>query len=178
MRRFNKISLILAFSLTAFTATGFAETNLISEYKIVYQTPATSWKLANHQQDADGYTFQYQPPTANTNFQSITINYGKGIQIPLKDSMHQVVSEMNTTDCQRKESDVIKQDQRTLVFRTSLAECSNGKSLVQIFKVFNMPDGQYSIVYSADSQSNSIPDMLKMQSLIEAATLSPIHQST
>lgn len=177
MRRVNKMKMILALGLTTLSVSTFAGTTLLSDYKIVYQAPTPSWKLANQQQDAEGYTMQYQPKAANSPFQSITLNYGKGIQVSLKDSMQQVVSEMNTTDCQRKESNILKQDDKTLVFSTLLDQCSNGKTLTQVFKVFSMPDGQYSIVYSADAKPSST-SIQQMESMIESAKLVPAHQTT
>src|SRR5204863_3283587 len=105
--------------------------------KVVYKNNNAQWKLANQQQDPLGYSYQYQPTSSNA-FQTITVNYGKNIQMSLKDSLQQVVSEMNTTDCQRKESNIIKQDKNMMVFKTVLAECPNGKSLEQVFKVFSM----------------------------------------
>lgn len=164
-------------AISLFTTSVFAATDVNSSYKIVYKTNNTQWKLANQQQDPEGYSYQYQPNPTSEGFRTITINYGKNVQLSLKDSMQQVVGEMNTTDCQRKESNVLKQDQHTLVFKTVLAECPNGKSLEQVFKVFSMPDGQYSIVYSTDSISPSNPDSQKMQAMIESAELQPVHHS-
>jgi hypothetical protein len=177
MRNTHKLKMLFAAGLAAFSVSTFAGTTLLSDYKIVYQAPTPTWKLANQQQDAEGYTMQYQPKSVKTSFQSITLNYGKGIQVSLKDSMQQVVSEMNTTDCQRKESNILKQDDKTLVFSTLLDQCANGKTLTQVFKVFNMPDGQYSIVYSADAKSSS-SSIQQMESMIESAKLVPAHQTT
>ena len=174
MRKTTLFKALSIVSLCALSFSAFAETELASPYQISYQAPA--WKLANKQQDPDGYTFQYQPANAQKHFESITVNYGKGIQSSLKDSMQQVVSEMNTTGCQTRESSILKEDTKTLVFKTVLDQCTNGKSLTQIFKVFNTPDGQYSIVYSVDSvmHANKSPD--KMESIIESAKLTPTKQ--
>jgi len=51
--------------------------------------------------------------------------------------------------------------------------CNNGKSLRQTFKVFNMPDGQYSILYAADPSIVSQETILKMNITIESAKIVP-----
>ncbi len=126
-----------------------------SKYRITFKMPKTQrWELVSVEQDSVGYAKSYraQHVTGLAAEQSFYLNYGHNIKTPLLASMNEVESSIAATECQKKETRIIKQHDNSLTFMVSADKCSNGHALWQVFKVFNMPDGQYSIVYTANSK--------------------------
>lgn len=142
-------------------------------HQIVFKAPHDMpWKLSKERHEKLGYIKMYIPKTAqNDKVQALTINYGRGIKTPLKNSMQEVLNVIAVSDCQHKDSKIIKKQHNMLIFSVSMDHCLNGKSLLQIFKVFNANDGQYSILYTADQNLVPPRTLRKMQAVIENAKL-------
>lgn len=141
-----------------------------SNYKVSFKLPQPQqWQLESNTKDAEGYTQIY----ASTNDETLTINYGKGITTSLKNSMQQVLDGIALSNCQRHGSKVITQKKNELVFTTFLDQCQNGKTLKQIYKVFNMPDGQYSISYTTAANTTSSKQIQKMEAIVKTAKIVP-----
>lgn len=166
------IFFISLFSLIGFASSVFAESTS-AKYRIDLQLPyAMQWRLADNQQDATGYIQTFIPKgSRKIAGQSLNFNYGKGVKMPLQESMKEVLSVMAGTDCKRKSSSVIQQKSNYLVFTTLLDKCSNGKALQQIFKVFNMPDGQYAVIYVADPHHVPSKTIHTMHAIVMSAKI-------
>ena len=124
-----------------------------AKYKVNFQLPKNQkWDLVSIEQDANGYAKSYRSVNAVNMAadQSFYINYGHNIKTSLLESMQEVVGGMASTGCQHTQSKIVKLEKNTLIFISSAEQCLSGRSVWQVFKVFNMPDGQYSIVYSAN----------------------------
>ncbi len=152
--------------------------NSAAKNKVNFKLPVSQeWDLVSVEQDANGYAKSYRSRMARgfSADQSFYINYGHNIRTPLLESMHEVVGSLASTGCKHTHSQRIKMDQNTLIFIASAEHCLSGRSVWQIFKVFNMPDGQYSIVYSANP--NRVPNQTRqqMKNVVMNATISPIH---
>ncbi len=148
-----------------------------ARYKIHFRLPASEhWALVSVEQDANGYAKSYRSLTARglSADQSFYINYGHNIKTPLVDSMHEVVSALAGTGCQRTGSKVEKLTQTTLTFTASADQCMNGRPISQVFKVFNMADGQYSIVYSANPKVVPVKVRQRMKNVVTKAGISPV----
>jgi hypothetical protein len=149
----------------------------MATHKVNFQLPATQkWDLVSVEQDVNGYAKSYRSESAKglSADQSFYINYGHNIKTPLLESMHEVVGSMASTGCKHTSSKIIKLEKNTLIFSASADECMSGRSIWQVFKVFNMNDGQYSIVYSANP--NAIPANLreKMKAVVTSAKVVPL----
>ncbi len=181
----KKIALLLvAASYMALTACtdnmgqGPSSTNTaMAKNKVNFQLPASQkWNLINVEQDSNGYAKSYRSASAKglAADQSFYINYGRTINTPLLDSMHEVVSSLATTGCKQTSSKIQKLNKNSLVFIATATHCKSGRSVWQTFKVFNMPDGQYSIVYSANPNVVSNKARQQMNTVVANATISPL----
>lgn len=149
----------------------------IAKNKVNFQLPASQkWDLVSVEQDANGYAKSYRSAAAKglAADQSFYINYGHNIKTPLLESMHEVVGSLASTGCKHTGSRIVKLDKNTLIFTASADRCMSGRSVWQVFKVFNMTDGQYSIVYSANPQVVASKTRQQMKNVVMHATISPI----
>lgn len=129
------------------------------------------WILVENEQDAFGYIKTFQPKEQIDNkIQSVIINYSKE-KISLEESMAQVQVVMSKADCKQKDAHVIQQSKDILVFATLLDQCTNGKSLVQVFKVFNAKEGQFSVIYNATPELVDASVVQRMQHVVESAVI-------
>lgn len=145
--RFRPIILTL---LLLFTQNVVAEQ--ASKFQIVFDIPS-NWQSSYTKYDPDGYFNLYRPLNEDQSvpmIQGILINYGKDIKTPLKESMQQLIDSQKNIGCQKQDYKTLSENNNSLIFTINLSECQNGIDLMQIYKVFNMEDGQYSISYSAD----------------------------
>jgi hypothetical protein len=156
-----------------------AETKKLQAYTFDFNPPrASDWQLVQNAFDKNGYARTYMlPQTGDATPESVTISYGRNIHTSVKASMQEVVDNFKKINCKQKQSHVIQQKTDALVFSTTLDQCTNGKAVTQIFKVFNMPDGQYSIIYSADPRKTSKSAIADMQKAVESGKLVPIPAS-
>ena len=130
------------------------------------------WTLYKDNKDVSGYTKIYLPQKANNmSDQNITVNYSKDVQTSLKDSMQEVVNALDNTDCKVQDTKILTKLNKSIVFTVALDQCANNKSAIQVFKIFNTEDGQYSIIYSADLTVTDQDTVNKMKSTIEFARL-------
>lgn len=136
---------------------------------------ASDWQMVQNVFDKNGYARTYMlPQVNNTTPESVTISYGRNIHTSVKASMQEVVGNFHKINCKQKQSHVIDEKTNTLVFSTTIDQCHNGKAVTQIFKVFNMPDGQYSIIYSADPRKTPKSTIAEMQKAVVRGKLVPI----
>ncbi len=145
-------------------------------YTFDFNPPRSSeWQLVQNVFDANGYARTYMlPQTGDALPESVTISYGKHIHTSPKASMREVVDNFKKIHCKQKQAHLISQKEDTLVFSTLINQCDNGKALQQIFKVFDTPDGQYSIIYSADPRKTPASAVEQMQKAVVAGKLVPI----
>lgn len=167
--------LLWIFSLVLFMGHCFA-LSLNSSYQISFNPPlAMQWQVVNTAQDDGGYMLDYMPnASANKVDQSISINFERNVQTSLSKSMQEIVNLTADEDCDQNTSQVLVQQQNYIIFTITLADCENNVSIQQIYKIFNMPDGQYSISYTADPDVISQQTINTMQTVIKNATLTPI----
>lgn len=159
-------SLISIFAISSIFANEFA-----SSYQFSFDSPI-EWKTNSRNIDTTGYTEEFIPQASgNFNEQNLTLNFGKNISTSLKDSMQQVIDNLAGLDCQTKESKVVKKEKNSLVFTTYLDKCSNNVTLLKVFKVINMPDGQYSIMYAANPKLVNPKILTSMKNAVLKAKL-------
>ncbi|MEO8401938.1 MAG: hypothetical protein ABI597_09135 [Gammaproteobacteria bacterium] len=141
----------------------------IAKNKVHFQLPPSQkWDLISVEQDANGYAKSYRSVSAKglESDQSFYINFGRNIRTPLLESMHEVVGSMASTGCRRTTSKMLDLEKNSLVFIATANQCMAGRPVWQIFKVFNMQDGQYSIVYSANPGAVPIKTMQQMKTVV------------
>lgn len=164
--------------LTACAEMKARETHVANaRYKVNFQIPKTQkWDLISVEQDANGYAKSYREANAKgvTADQSFYINYGHRIHTPLLASMNEVVGAMANTGCKQTGSKMLSLTKNTLIFTAFAEHCMSGRSISQIFKVFNMMDGQYSIVYSANSNVVPAQTIQQMRHVVISAKITPI----
>ena len=172
--------LIALLMICGFMATGC--TNTVKEvspandskYRVSFNMPKSQkWDLVSVEQDSEGYAKSYRSLTAKglAANQSFYINYGRGIKTPLLASMNEVESSIAATECSQKQTHVVNHAVDSLIFTVSANQCSNGQALWQVFKVFNMPDGQYSIVYTANPKVVSTGNIQQMKTVVTRARI-------
>lgn len=149
----------------------------MAKNKVNFQLPASQkWDLVSVEQDANGYAKSYRSAAARglSADQSFYINYGHNIKTPLLQSMHEVVGSLASTGCKHSSSKIVKLEKNQLIFTATADHCMSGRSVWQVFKVFNMMDGQYSIVYSANP--NTVPNKTReqMKAVVMNATIVPM----
>ncbi|EKD54424.1 MAG: hypothetical protein ACD_60C00087G0036 [uncultured bacterium] len=145
-----------------------------AKYKVSFNFPKhQQWDLVSVEQDANGYAKSYRSLSAKgmAKDQSFYINYGHNIETPMLASMNEVVGSMSNTGCKRTHSKIVSLNKNTLVFIASADECMSGRSIWQIFKVFNMQDGQYSIVYSGNPNAVPVSTMQQMKTVVMGAKI-------
>lgn len=151
----------------------------MAKNKVNFTLPTSQkWDLVSVEQDTNGYAKSYRSAKAKglTAEQSFYINYGRNIKTPLLASMHEVVSSLASTGCKRTSSNIEKLGQTTLIFTATADQCTSGRPVWQVFKVFNMTDGQYSIVYSANPKAVSNNERQEMKNVVSLATITPLAQ--
>jgi len=149
----------------------------MAQNKVNFTLPASQkWVLVNVEQDANGYAKSYRSGRAKglSADQSFYINYGRNIKTPLAQSMHEVVDSLASTGCKKTGSKIVKSNENMLVFIAKADRCPTGRPVFQVFKVFNMVDGQYSIVYSANPKAVSNKTRQQMENVVTTATVSPM----
>jgi len=155
-----------------------ANTNTaMAQNKVNFQLPtAQKWDLVSVEQDANGYAKSYRSEAAKglSADQSFYINYGRNIKTPLLQSMHEVVGSLASTGCKHTTSKIVKLEKNQLIFTAAADHCMSGRSVWQVFKVFNMSDGQYSIVYSANPNTVSNKTRQQMKNVVINATIVPM----
>lgn len=155
-----------------------ANSNVASaKYKVKFQLPASQkWDLVSVEQDSNGYAKSYRSATAKglSADQSFYINYGHGIRTPLLESMHEVVGSLASTGCKHTNSKIIKLESNELIFSAAAEQCMSGRSVWQVFKVFNMEDGQYSIVYSGNPSAVSEKTRDQMKAVVMSAKITAL----
>ena len=145
--------------------------------KVNFQLPKSQkWDLVSVEQDANGYAKSYRSRTARglSADQSFYINYGHHIKTPLLESMNAVVGSLANTGCKSTHSKIIKLENNTLIFSASAEQCMSGRPVDQVFKVFNMQDGQYSIVYSANPKAVPVKTREAMRTVVTKANIVPL----
>lgn len=150
----------------------------MAKNKVNFRLPTSQkWDLVSVEQDANGYAKSYRSMAAKglSADQSFYINYGRNIHTPLLESMNEVVGSLANTGCKRTGSKMEKLNKNTLIFTASADHCLSGRSIWQVFKVFNMEDGQYSIVYSANPNAVAVKTKQQMKAVVTNATISPIN---
>lgn len=135
-------------------------------YKIQFPDPVASQWSRTSQSDANGYSVTYNRiNSANTQQQSIKVNYGKNIQTSFADAIKEVNNTLSIANCQRHDMKILSQSKRSIMFEAVLDQCPTGNAMTSVYKVFNQPDGQYSIIYTANPHvvsSGIIQGMMKM----------------
>lgn len=157
-------------SLACVSVNAFADDTDEQGYKMHVSFPP-SWKVVSNENNSSGYTVVFMPTSATgkLNEQNLVINYAQGVKSPLNASMQQITHVLRTAACARRDVKVIHRDKNSVQFVASLDKCKNGKSLSQMFKIINSPNGQYSVFYTANPTKIS-PDMIKrMQDAVKEA---------
>jgi len=135
-------------------------------YKIQFPDPVASQWSRTSQSDASGYTVTYNRiNSANAQQQNIKVNYGKNIQTSFVDSIKEVNNTLDAANCQRHSLKILSQTKYSIMFEAVLDQCPTGNAMTSVYKVFNQPDGQYSIIYTADPRvvsSGIVEGMTKM----------------
>jgi len=155
----------------------------VTEYKLDYKLPKSAkLHLFDQQEDADGYTRRYKVITNEKSsiaepMSMVMMTHGRKVRLTPKQAMEEVVQVHAQANCAQKGDKVIKLYDSVIIFMTYLDQCANGKSLVQIYKSFNTPSGQYAINYSANPQDVSKETMQKMQEMVKVARIVPINES-
>jgi len=166
-----KKSIVFMIGIVVCTQIVLADTKLDSPYKITFSAPQNmDWQLAKQKNDNRGYFLNYLP-AKNARNQSILINYGRGIRTSLTNAMNQAVNAQKNADCRNKTHKVLTREKNSLTFKTHLSTCRGGFELTQIFKVFNKPDGQYSIIYSAKNTDVNAKTIAALEKTIRNAKL-------
>lgn len=130
------------------------------------------WKILNDQQDNAGYTKVYAPSGMSSVYpQNLSMGFNLGDKTPLRNAMQVVLNQHRQAPCREKSDHLIKATDNMILYTTHLGNCANGKSLFQVIKSYNMPDGNYSIMYAADPEVVSKSDIQKMQTAITTAKL-------
>jgi hypothetical protein len=164
--------------LSACTNMGQSPANVaMAKNKVLFQLPASQkWELVSVEQDANGYAKSYRSMSAKGSSadQSFYINYGRNIRTPLLEAMHEVVGSMASTGCKHTGAKMIKLEKSFLIFSASADQCITGRSISQVFKVFNMEDGQYSIVYSANPHAVKNKIRAGMESVVIDSRIAPL----
>ncbi len=163
---FLAASCLLLTACTSDTSRQVSADAVKAQNKVNFKLPANQrWALVSLEQDANGYAKSYRSVSAKglSADQSFYINYGHNIKTPLDKSMKEVVSSLASTGCTNTTSKIEKSTANMLIFTASADHCTAGRPVSQVFKVFNMADGQYSIVYSANPNavSNKIRQQMK-----------------
>ncbi len=141
----------------------------MAKHKVIFKLPKSQkWDLVSVEQDSNGFAKSYRSASARglSADQSFYINYGRNIRTPLLESMHEVVGSMASTGCKRTSSKIIKLEDSTLIFSAYADQCMSGRPVWQIFKVYNMDDGQYSIVYSENPAAVSTRTKDQMKAVV------------
>lgn len=174
--RITRLALWVLGSALTLTCSSALSAKVTKGYTFDFNPPhASEWQLVQNEFDARGYARTYAlQKVENAQDQNVTISYGRFIKTSLKGSMKEVVDNIKQTQCKQQQVKTIQSKKDSLVFSTAINQCRNGKALHQIFKVFNMPDGQYSIIYTANPQKISTKTIAQMQQAVVAAKLVPI----
>ncbi|ODN43719.1 hypothetical protein [Piscirickettsia litoralis] len=131
-----------------------------------------SWQLDRSLIDQKGYTQYYIPKDQQHELpHNIIVHYGRNVSTSLIQTMQQVSSGNKHAECKTAKTRIIQQDKNSLVFSNVLKGCVNNHELWQIYKVFNRPDGQYAIIYTAEP--SQIPKTIRqhMRHVIKLAQL-------
>ena len=158
------------------TGISTTENATMTKHKVNFQLPTSQrWDLVSVEQDANGYAKSYRSAQAKNTAadQSFYINYGRNIKTPLLESMHEVVGSLASTGCKQTSSKIVKLEKNILIFNAAADQCMSGRAMWQVFKVFNMQDGQYSIVYSANPKVVSAKIREQMKNVVMKATIIP-----
>lgn len=146
-----------------------------AEYKLDFKVPTSvKLQLIENQEDASGYTRRYRVLSNKDNPNSINmlmVTHGSTVRFRPKEAMQEVLQVHRNANCRQKSSKVIKQLDNFIIFKTFLEQCSNGKSLDQIYKAFSTTNGQYAINYSAEPETVSQNTRQKMQELVKTARI-------
>jgi hypothetical protein len=151
---------------------GFAASVNKQDYKFNVHLPA-SWKIASNEKYTGGYVKVFVPQSARgrLNEQNIVINYTQQVKSSLNTSMQQVATVLAKADCSTRDVKVIDRGKNSINFVALLDKCRNGKSLTQVFKIFNTPNGQYAILYTANLHRVSHDVIKDMQKLVKTADI-------
>lgn len=148
--------------------------NAMGAYQFHFQLPTyMNWVTYKNEQDPAGYTISYitQAPR-----QAVTINYGVGITTSLIASMQEVLDNHNAIaaaiGCSINTYHIVKQTDNYMIFTSKLDQCSNGVAHFEVDKTYNMPDGQYDIIYSADPNITPPKMIQQMTRVVESTEVS------
>jgi len=146
--------------------------NAMGAYQFHFQLPGyMNWVPNGTEQDSGGYTQIY---VTEMPAQRIELNYGAGITTSLRNSMQEVLNNHTAmgAGCAINTYHVIQETGNNLTFSTTLDQCSNGKAMFEIIKTYNMPDGQYDILYSTNPQVTPPKMIQQMTRIVESTTVS------
>lgn len=148
-----------------------------SSYHVIFDLPKGWHKVAIFR-DSGGYTMTYQSTKAineKLKIPNIAINYQKNSQVSLSDTVKQIKEINQVAQCDYKKVQVLKQSHDTITFTATLDQCMNRRALKRIFKVFNKPDGQYTIAYYFNPNISSPTSYSKMKKIIVQSKLIKTH---
>jgi hypothetical protein len=131
-----------------------------------------NWTLYKTENNTFGYTKTYLPRGSNNiSDQNIVVSYDSSNSESLSEAMQDVLDTLDKTDCQVSKNTILEKLKNHVTFTVNLDQCANNKSLVQTFKIYSADDGQYSIIYSADSQVIDNETITSVQNAIVQARL-------
>jgi hypothetical protein len=172
MRLIN-ILIFISVGLIAFIGHAFASNPATGHYNYNIQLPQSMhWRLAGNQQDATGYTKTYLPSSSTSGYpQNLQMGFTLGDKTPLQNAMQIVLNQHKVIPCRQNSSQMITSKKDVIIYTTSMTGCPNGKDLWQVIKSFNMPDGNYSMIYAADPKVVPEDTLQKMKTAIVSAQL-------
>jgi hypothetical protein len=138
---------------------------------------SSGWKKERVLPDAGGYYITYTREGAPEDPQKILLNYGRNLKMSLNASLASALEAEKKSGCKNLSHNVIATTENSMTFSTSLSGCpaSSPEALYTIRKVFNEPDGQYSILYSAIPTKVSQGAIDSANKMVADANLKPIY---
>lgn len=159
---------VLSFIFLMIVGTSAWASKAESPYSFHFNLPQSKqWRLIEEEINESGYEKLYIPITSKNLDEHLKISYESGIN-----TLPQTVFEkkLKLSPCEHKDSKIIYSNKNSFLATTTLSECNPSGLFMQIVRIINKPDGQYSIVYLTD-QNTRPAAFQQIQKIIAQAEL-------
>lgn len=151
-------------------SSGSYQRYLKSDYDIAFNLPK-NWNLTSVRVHPNGFAKFYEPKSQKEKAQSVVVHYFKDEKATPEQFVARAKEVTAKLNCKVDEAHVKTMQKNSVTFTVINKQCASIHDLIQVYKVFEMPDGLYTISYKAKIKTTSATDVAQMSRIVENAKI-------
>lgn len=146
------------------------ERYLKSDYDIAFNLPS-DWQISSVKVHPNGWAKFFAPKAQTDHAQSVIVHFfkdEKATPTQFVERAKQITARLN---CKVDRYNIKEVQKDSVTFTVTNTQCETIHDLIQVFKIFEMPDGLYTISYKAKIKATSAQDISQMSAIVENAKI-------